>query len=163
MPWLKQNWFRMGILLFLGLVVIFYFLWRSPKENNDLAQQDASSVANNLKFDIDLEKLAYPLPLATKVCIPTSKEYCPGGTSCSPMKPAVFLLIDEVQNKYYRCDNKPCDGYDYSSNVSGIYSVIHPLPPKHGEIKLSNDGTYYETVSLGLDLYISSGICKNIQ
>jgi hypothetical protein len=159
--WLRQNWFKVGILL---AVFVAIFVLQGAKSNALNSKPETTpAAAENLKFDIDLATLDYPVPPFTKICIPTSKQYCQNGASCSSMKPSVFLLVDEIQNKYYRCDNKPCDEYDYSSNISGIYNVIRPLPPKQGEIKLSNDGGYYEVVSLGLDLFISQGTCKNIQ
>ncbi|MDO8557273.1 MAG: hypothetical protein Q7R98_02305 [Candidatus Jorgensenbacteria bacterium] len=159
MNWLKENWFKIGLL---ALVLIGIFVFK----NGNFSQNDnyqAITQTGDLKFDIDLNKLNYSLPVFTKICIPSSKQYCQSGINCSSMKPSVFLLIDEIQNKYYRCDNKPCDKYDYFPNPSGIYNIIRPLPPKHGEIKLSNDGSYYEVVSLGLDLFISYGTCQNIK
>lgn len=160
MNWLKRNWFKISLLI-LALVAILFLKNGNSTEN--YINSEATTTEEDLKFDIDLNKLNYPLPAFTKICIPLSKQYCENGSLCSPMKPSVFLLINEVEKKYYRCDNNPCDEYDYSSSPSGIYNIIKPLPPKQGEIKLSNDGSYYETVSLGTDLFISYGACKNIQ
>ena len=160
MTFLKQNWLKIAI-LFLILVAIFVFGikdFRIKKSNSSLNNPTSTE---DFKFDLDITKLNYTLPTFTKICVPQYKQYCPNGTNCSPMKPSVFILVNETQKKYYRCDNKPCDEYDYNSSISGFYTVLKPIPPKQGEIKISSDGDYYETVSLGLDLYVSQGFCEN--
>ena len=60
----------------------------------------------------------------------------------------------------YRCDNKPCDGYEIKINQSSIYTYIEPTEPRGFTVKISNDNKYTETVSLGLDTFISYGTCR---
>ena len=67
-------------ILFLGLA-FYWFEWRPTQIQK----------VEDLKFDIDLNKLNYPLPLFNKICIPSSKQYCQSGLSCSPIKPSVFF------------------------------------------------------------------------
>ena len=156
---LSQNWFKFGLLVVL-LLLVYAVLQTShsiPQDENGGVVQPEPGVG---EFDIDISKLNYTLPSYTSICIPTSKSYCENGTECSPMKPTVFILIDGVSDKYYRCDNNPCDEYPYTTMSSGIYTIFRPLPPKQGEIKISTAGDYIETVSLGADLFVSKGTCR---
>ena len=127
----------------------------------NFSNENRATLPNNseLGFDIDLENLSYQLPTHSLVCIPESKQLCSSNNECEPTKASVFLLIDEVNSKYSRCDNQPCDTYDATFIENGIYTVISPLPPNHGEIKIAQDRTYTETNTLGDSVYISRGIC----
>ncbi len=118
-----------------------------------------TSAAGVGKFDLDLTSLSYRLPRHTRLCVPEQSEYC-DGEQCRAVKPAIFLEVDETNKRYSRCDRNPCDTYDATFEQSGIYTVIRPAPPKHGEIKMSNDGSYVETNALGLSIYINRGRCR---
>lgn len=125
------------------------------------SNKNTTTLPNNseLGFDIDLENLSYQLPTHSLICIPESKQFCSADNECESTKAGVFLLIDEINSKYSRCDNQPCDTYDSTFVESGIYTVINPLAPNHGEIKIAQDGTYTETNTLGEGVYISRGVC----
>jgi hypothetical protein len=117
------------------------------------------SVQNQL-FDIDVNALPYQLPPHTKICLPESRFDC-SSSGCQQGKPVVFLLYDKRVNKVYRCDNKPCDGYDVSRDVSGLYTNLTPITPNGSLVKLSTDNEYVESVSLGLDFIVYRGKCSD--
>jgi hypothetical protein len=73
----------------------------------------------------------------------------------------VFVLYDEDANKVYRCDYKPCDGYNISKDVSGLYTNLTPIIPNGSLVKLSEDNEYVEIISGGLDFIIYRGQCAN--
>jgi len=136
----------LGIVVLLVIVALLIFSGKGDGSNDELA------------FNVNLNALSYVLPDYTHMCIPDSKQFCTA-EGCEEMSAQVFVLVDEVNQTYSRCDNQPCDTYDSTFGSSGIYTVINPLPPNHGEVKLSQDGSYTETVSLGDDYYISRGKC----
>ncbi|NQV93092.1 hypothetical protein HQ403_01180 [Candidatus Kaiserbacteria bacterium] len=147
---------KRNILIITIIVLILGFGYYNFSNENTLTPPNNSE----LGFNIDLENLSYQLPTHSLVCIPELKQLCSTGNECESTKVGVFLLIDEVNSKYSRCDNQPCDTYDSTFVESGIYTVINPLAPNHGEIKIAQDGTYTETNSLGDNVYISRGVCR---
>jgi len=60
----------------------------------------------------------------------------------------------------YRCDNKPCDGYEMNKTESGLYTILEPIIPRGFTVKISSDNSYVETASIGLDQFISYGACR---
>lgn len=131
------------------------------KNNNQTNTIDKTEVtAQNIKFDLNLNSLAYQLPTYTKICSPETRYNC-SADGCKQDKPVVFVLYDENVNKVYRCDKKPCDGYDVSKEVSGLYTNLTPVTPNGSFVKLSDDNEYVETVSLGLDSIIYRGKCTD--
>ena len=130
------------------------------EENNNSAPEKLLS-KDELKFDIDLKKLAYKLPSYTKICIPEKKYFCTNfeNKNCEQVKASIFVLYDDNNNKICRCDNKPCDCFNILSENSGLYKNITPVKPNGTMYKISNIGEYIEIVSLGLDTYLSQGNC----
>lgn len=141
------------------LVLLVFGLGYSNFSNKKEISQPNNN-EDKLEFNIDLENLSYQLPPHRLICIPESKQFCSSSNNCESVKAEVFLLIDEIGSKYSRCDNQPCDTYDSTFIKSGIYTIISPLPPNHGEIKIAQDGTYIETNTLGDSVYISIGVCQ---
>lgn len=117
------------------------------------------AMLNNFSFDIDVNNLNYSLPNYTKLCIPDRKEAC-SIDGCEDIQPNVFLVFDETKEMIYRCDNKPCDGYNVKINQSGFYTYVEPVESYGFTVKISNDNEYVETVSIGLVTLISYGTCK---
>lgn len=118
-----------------------------------------SGCSNKLSFDIDINELSYTLPEHTMICLPEKKQLCTAD-GCKDIKPTVFVLYNEDTNLIYRCDNKPCDEYETKSIKSWLYTNIEPLEPKGFLVKLSDDWSYIETVTLGLEILISQWKCK---
>ena len=113
-----------------------------------------------LWFHIVISQLNYSLPHYTKICLPETKQFCDEG-KCNNVKATVFVLYDEDNNKIYRCDNNPCDGYDTISKKSGKYVIIEPIAPRHYSVKISVDNKYIESAGLLLSTYISYGKCTS--
>lgn len=130
-----------------------------------IARDDGVEKNDDLKFDIDLNHLTYQLPSFTKKCIPEYKLYCTQSGECNKVKPGVFVLIDEngINDLMYRCDNKPCDQNAIKTAETGMYTYYEPIATNGFVVKYSSiDNSYYETVSLGLDMYISYGKCYSL-
>ena len=141
----------------IGITIIVILLIYSS--NNKLAERTPDQ--SGLTFDIDLSSLSYQLPRHTKICIPETKQEC-NENGCKQIKATVFLLIDEIRYKAYRCDNKPCDSYDINIQRSGLFTNIAPLTPKGWSIKTDSENNYTETTSFGLTKLISYGSCTRI-
>ncbi|MFH1968125.1 MAG: hypothetical protein ABIJ84_01940 [bacterium] len=152
------------ILIVLVVIMVggFVFLNNKIEKNENTTQvgSKSSEINNELAFDLDLSSLSYNLPSYTKICLPQTKQACTPEGSCENIKPTVFLLYDEPNNMIYRCDNKPCDGYEVSKNESGLFTYLEPTTPRGFTVKISSDNKYVETVSLGLDTLISYGVCQ---
>jgi len=145
------------IIVAIVVLILGFGYYNFPNENTTILSNNSE-----LDFDVDLENLSYQLPAHSLICIPESKQLCFANNECKSTKAGVFLLIDEVNSRYSRCDNQPCDTYDASFSKSGIYTIISPLSPNHGEVKIAQDGTYTETNTLGDSVYISRGMCKKV-
>lgn len=143
MGWLKENWFKIiiGLALVLGLTTYI--------NDSDL----------EIGFQLDIANLPYELPTHNLICVPESLQHCSGGSNCEQLEPKVFLLIDTTNQRYSRCDSQPCDTYEADFSESGIYTIIQPLPPAHGQVKITSGGIYTETNTLGNNVYINSGRC----
>ncbi|MCK4387030.1 MAG: hypothetical protein KAV41_03050 [Candidatus Pacebacteria bacterium] len=152
--------------LFILVIVIglvgFIFLNNNIEKNENTTQvgSKSSEINNELAFDLDLSSLSYNLPNYTKICLPETKQACTPEGKCENIKPTVFLLYDEPNSMIYRCDNKPCDGYEVSKNESGLFTYLEPITPRGFIVKISSDNKYVETVSFGLDTLISYGYCQ---
>lgn len=145
------------IIAFISIVIgailsSFYFAKKCDISTN------ISKETSDLKFDTNLNALSYILPAHTTICTPETMYYCTNN-GCERQKPKVFLLYDKNTHKVYRCDNKPCDGYDIALSLSGDYLNMTPITPNGSLIKISPENNYIETVSLGLDFLIYRGKC----
>ncbi len=138
------------IFIIIIILVAGFFLFGNTQDEN----------TNDLAFDLDITSLSYNLPSYTKICLPEKKQYCTSDGSCENIKPVVFLLYNETSNTIYRCDDKPCDGYEMNKTESGLYTILEPITPRGFTVKISSDNSYVETTSLGLDQFISYGECK---
>lgn len=151
-----------------SFAVAYYFLFTAPQQSqtqieeapaNQQADEFLGDTKDDLTFDIDVSALSYQLPPYTKICLPETKQQC-GEVGCESVKPTVFVLYDENNSIVYRCDNKPCDGYEVVRVESGLFTVLQPVEPRVFSVKLSFDNKYVETVGFGLDTLVSHGICK---
>ncbi len=123
------------------------------------ANTSNKTISNKFSFDIDVSNLSYTLPSHTKLCTPDRKQEC-SSEGCEDIQPTVFLAYDEPNNMIYRCDNKPCDGYEVQTSQSGLYTNIAPIEPRGFTVKVSSDNEYVETVNLGLNTLVSYGTCR---
>ncbi len=144
-----MNYKNIIFIIIIVLVVGFFLLRDTQGENT-----------NDLAFDLDITSLSYSLPSYTQACLPEKKQYCTSGGSCENIKPAVFLLYDEINSMIYRCDDKPCDSYEMNKTESGLYTILEPIIPRGFTVKISSDDSYVETASIGLDQFISYGACR---
>ena len=127
--------------------------------NGPTTEVSMGDTKDDLTFDIDVATLSYQLPSFTKMCLPETTQQC-GEAGCNPRKPTVFILYNENNNTLYRCDKKPCDGYEVMRNEGGLFTVLEPVEPRAFSVKLSFDGKYIETVGFGLDTLVSHGTCN---
>jgi len=146
-----------AIIILLGGYII---LTKNNNQANTTVSTQKESTSQDQKFDLNINTLSYQLPAYTKICLPESRYDC-SSDGCQKGKPVVFVLYDENANKVYRCDKKPCDGYDVSKDVSGLYANLTPITPNGSLVKLSEDNKYVETVSMGLDFIIYRGQCTD--
>ena len=146
-----------AIIILLGGYII---LTKNNNQANTTVSTQKESTSQDQKFDLNINTLSYQLPAYTKICLPESRYDC-SSDGCQKGKPVVFVLYDENANKVYRCDKKPCDGYDVSKDVSGLYTNLTPITPNGSLVKLSEDNEYVETVSMGLDFIIYRGQCTD--
>lgn len=152
-----------------SFAVAYYFLFTAPQQSQPQTEEESvnedvdefleSTTKDDLTFDIDVSTLSYQLPPYTKMCLPETKQQC-SEVGCEPVKPTVFILYDENNSIVYRCDNKPCDGYEVERNESGLFTVLEPIEARAFSVKLSFDNKYIETVGFGLDTLVSHGTCK---
>lgn len=115
----------------------------------------------DLKFDLDINSLAYKLPDYTKICIPELRNDCMYNDNCKQNKPTVFVLYDENTKNIYRCDKQPCSSYNTTKEISGFYTNITPKIPNGSIWKISEDNEYVEIISMGLDFIMYTGKCIN--
>ena len=151
----KNNWFKVGILIVSLILIFIYFIEINQPtiEVNNLASSD-----KNLSFDLNLNSLNYQLPPHNLICTPNIKFSC-SKDGCEQVKPSVFILIDNVGDKMFRCDSKPCDEYPVKLNASGNFLNVTPEEPNGMIVKISTEGDYFEKVSLGLSTLTSYGTC----
>jgi hypothetical protein len=147
-----------NLIIIIGVVVLIggYLLFTQKNE----VGTNKITTNNNQSFDLDINSLTYQLPEYSKICLPESRFDCSSG-GCERNQPTVFVLYDEDVSKVYRCGNSPCDSYDVTKEVSGLYTNLTPVTPNGSLWKLSEDNQYVETVSIGLGFIIYNGSCTN--
>lgn len=95
-------------------------------------------------------------------CSPTSKVFC-DRTSCTSDTPSVWVILDRRAKTFSRCDTKGCDTYDGQFESAGAFTNIQSKNPMGEMIKVLGDRKYIEIATLNLGLFISSGVCTEIQ
>ena len=163
MTFLKQNWFKIGILCVLVLLALSLGSWLnyfSQKEGVGVSQ--TANEAKQRILGIYLNTKAY-LPPHELYCIPERKITC-SIDGCTEAEPNVFVLLEEGSGNfnYSRCDNKPCDTYPATPYISGAYMEVR-TNDNHGILFKSStiDQSYVEVVTLGTDTLTSHGHCYN--
>ena len=105
------------------------------------------------------------LPAHQLYCIPETKSHC-SLTGCEAVDPKVFVLLnsDDEGLALYRCDEKPCDAYPATDEMSGVNLEIRTIE-NHGILfKTSTlDQSYVEVVTLGTDTLVSHGHCYKVE
>ena len=85
---------------------------------------------------------------------------------CEDVKPTVlFLLGSEGDRKSYsRCDQQGCESYDATVEEAGRYENWQLAEPQGIIFKraLSEDKSFVEVATLGLQVYVSFGQCETI-
>jgi hypothetical protein len=155
---LRDNWFKIGIFVIV-LILVFGYFSTSNQPVKEINKTNIVNSGEDLSFDVSLNSLNYKLPDYDLICIP-SKKYSCSKDECRQVKSNVFILIDYTNNKFYRCDDKPCDQYPAEIGESGNFINIVPQNPNGTIIKIAKGGDYFEVVSLGLDILTSYGTCS---
>ena len=117
---IKENWFKVGMLM-ITIILVFVYLVRINQPATDNNETDIKISNEDLSFDINLNSLNYQLPKYDSICIPDKKYSC-SKDDCKQVKAGVFVLIDYANNKFYRCDDKPCD--QYLAKIEGIIPAL---------------------------------------
>lgn len=75
---------------------------------------------------------------------------------------STYTLMDFDTASLSRCDDKGCDTYKVIWQQSGLYTNIQSEEPRGFLIKISNEGEYFEMVSIQLDTLLYFGRCWNL-
>lgn len=97
-------------------------------------------------------------------CTATKKIVCEDG-ECKEAAPTVFFLLGSQGDKktYSRCDQQGCDTYDATVEEAGKYENWQLAEPQGIIFKrtLSDDQSFLEVATLGLQVYVSFGQCES--
>lgn len=115
--------------------------------------------ANRSWSNAFLSNLDYTLPRYDVACFPERKEYC-NSEWCNEIDAEVFALYDVESATIYRCDSQPCDSYPGFMDITDYYVDIKAKAPYELTIRIDSNDKYVETVTLGLDKYVSYWTCK---
>ncbi len=103
------------------------------------------------------------LPRHFARCTATRKIVCEDG-ECKSVPPTVFFLLGKHadRNNYSRCDQQGCDTYEAMIKKAGLFENWQLVEPQGVIFKraLSEDQSFVEVATLGLQVYISTGHCK---
>jgi len=92
-------------------------------------------------------------------CEPVTKHFCSGGI-CEMVKPTTWNIVWPTDGKISRCDNQGCDIYEADVYTSGIFIILE-VAGRGFLLKMERDGSsYIEVATLGTDVYLSYGQCK---
>ena len=169
MNWLKENWFKIGLLIIMLSILGMLLLDYKSKDgitSEYTPQVESIDFSQPLEKNIEVENLYYSLkdlPPHHTVCIPVKKYVC-DITGCEETVPAVFNLIggDNNNSTLSRCDRNPCGTYPAKIDTLGTYKYIQPGP---GILFIMEHNTtekrYVEIVTLGVGAFTTYGYCKN--
>ena len=106
-----------------------------------------------------------PLPKHFARCTATKKFVCVDG-ECKEAAPTVFFLLGSEGDKktYSRCDQQGCETYDAITKDAGLYENWQLAEPQGIIFKrtLSDDQSFLEVATLGLQVYVSFGQCETV-
>ena len=111
------------------------------------------------------ENDAQALPEHFARCTATKKIVCEDG-ECKDVKPTVFFLLGSEGEKklYSRCDRQGCDTYEAMVKRARLFENWQLAEPQGIIFKrtLSEDQSFIEVTTLGLQVYISFGQCEAV-
>lgn len=111
---------------------------KEPVKNDTNHNTYAVADGSSLKFDINFRNIPYVFPQWDLMCLPRGGKYCENNI-CKDIKPTVFLLVDMKNQSYYRCDQKSCDAYQYTSkSIEGDGTAVSPIGKSGGFILFGN-------------------------
>ena len=103
------------------------------------------------------------LPKHFSRCTASKMFVCEDG-ECKDVKPTVFFLLGSGGEKklYSRCDRQGCDTYEAMVKKAGLFENWQPTEPQGIIFKrtLSDDQTFLEVATLGMQVYVSTGRCE---
>ena len=106
-----------------------------------------------------------PLPKHFSRCTVTKKIVCADG-ECKEASSTVFFLLGSQGDKktYSRCDQQGCESYDAIAKEAGLYENWQLADPQGIIFKrtLSDNQTFLEVATLGLQVYVSFGQCETV-
>ncbi len=106
-----------------------------------------------------------PLPDHFSRCTATKRIVCEVG-ECKDVKPTVFFLLGSEGDKktHSRCDQQGCETYNAVVKEAGLYENWQLADPQGVIFKrtLSEDQSFVEVATLGLQVYVSFGQCETV-
>ena len=75
---------------------------------------------------------------------------------------STYTLVDFDTSTMSRCDDKGCDSYKMHWQHLGNYTNIQPEEPRGFIVKVSDEGEYFEAVSIELLPLVYFGRCWNL-
>jgi hypothetical protein len=162
MNFLKENWFKVGILVALfGIAYLFY-----PEEQVITGNQIIElSQALKASFDEASQRSAMA-DIAELSCFPTRRYDC-SSDGCTSFAPATYYFVDYglEGGTYFRCDTKGCDNYPVKVIPSGSFTQFIPSQGqamlfKVGNDPLTNKGEFVDIATLGTMTILSFGKCN---
>jgi len=154
------------------VAIVFGFLWYS--QGQELAKVKSGDVSvpveqtknedeeMNAAFEQINEDIRTVDAWQKLQCTPKTRLDC-DGTSCTPSKPIVYLILDRPNKTFSRCDTKGCDKYNASFGSSGIYTNIQASSPIGLMVKVLGNREYIEMATIGLSSVFQNGSCTEIQ
>jgi hypothetical protein len=115
---------------------------KEMKEMVGVAQADLSAASLHWRCDI-------------------STQYACGQKGCEKIKPSVWIIVNFLESKYQRCDQKGCSDAPFNYLRAGAYSTFGA----NGTfLKIRNDGKEFaEAASSHTAIFNGFGNCKPIK
>ena len=180
MNWLKENWFRLGILIAVfSLAYSFYYAHHiaepneTPETSNEIKNSSDNKIIppnQTLKIAFDESQHSAIVDIAELSCFPTSRYDC-DLKGCKPAEPATYYFVDygTESGTYFRCDPKGCDPYPVKVTSSGSFTQFTPLLGQAMLFKVTNDdplvnkGEFVDVATLGTVTLVSFGKCEELK
>lgn len=94
----------------------------------------------------------------TYQCAFSVKQMCTE-TGCTPVKPSVWVKLDDVAQTYSRCDAQGCDDHQAAFRHRGATHTVE-IPGAGTFLKFMDSGEASEVVSQITMVYVSHGRCE---
>lgn len=162
MAFLKQNWFKISILVLVLLLILkIEALNKFSSDNTEEQRVEMdNSQARSAYNDLLLKQ---NLPTHNTTCFPNKRLDCGESTCIENTNLGTTFTLISGPDKLSRCDRNGCDSYTVLSNLSGFYENLQPDSPRGLIFKrdlTTND--YIEFITIGLDSIFYRGKCEDI-